>query len=337
MQEEHDDGAPTATDKKLRRRKVLRWAGATAAVATAAAGGFALYEAYSRGILVRSGEGPDQQLSDHRVRLPAAVPKLVIARGKSPARNVSAALERFGGMAQLVSAKDVVLVKPNVGFGRRPEQAATTNPQVVAAVVKACREAGAKEVLVVDCPAHPADTAFSRSGIREAAQQAGAKVILPADNEYANVVLPGFGRWPLLRPFLRATKLINLPLAKHHSRTHATVGMKNWIGVLGGMRHRLHDRLDEAIVALAALMRPTLTIVDATRLLMRDGPSGGNLADVKQQDAVAVSQDPVAVDAWAASLLGADVAKLAWLKKAAEKQLGVVDFRSLDPIEIKVG
>ncbi|MBW2453738.1 MAG: DUF362 domain-containing protein [Deltaproteobacteria bacterium] len=316
---------------------MLRWLGAGAAVAVAGVGGVAAYEGYSRGIILRSGEGPDRHFPDRRVTVPNSAPQLVIARGAEPATNVAAALDRMGGLGLFIERGDVVLVKPNAGFGRTPVQAANTSPAVLAAVIRACREAGAAEVIVAECPAYPAAIAFSRSGLRAAAQQAGATFIAPTDSTYVNVMLPGFGRWPVLEPFATATKVINVPAAKHHSRARVTAGMKNWFGILGGQRGELHDRIDDAIVELAALMRPTLTIVDATRLLMRNGPSGGNLADVKAGDAIAVSQDPVAADAWAAAQLEADRDKLAWLHKAAARGLGVADYEALSPVEVTTG
>ena len=105
----------------------------------------------------------------------------------------------------------------------------------------------------------------------------------------------------------------------------------------GGRRNQLHQRIDDSVAELAALMRPTLTVMDGTRLLMRNGPTGGSLADVKRGDVVALSLDPVAVDAWGVTLLGGDPARLNWIALGQKKQLGVADFRSLSPIEIKAG
>ncbi len=319
------------------RRKLLRGLGAAAGLGALGAGAVAAYEGYSRGIIFRSGEGSDHAIKDYRVTLPDAVPRLVIARGKNPAANVAAALSRMGGMERFVAKGEVVLVKPNAAFNRTPEQAATTNPEVVAEVVRACRSAGAGEVIVSDCPGHNADMAFSRSRIRQKAAEAGAKVVLPLDSHYVTATLPGFGPWPVLHPYIAVDKVINVPLVKHHARAKATIGMKNWFGVLGGFRGDLHDKIDDAIVALALLMRPTLTIVDATRVLLRNGPTGGNLNDVKRMDAVAASLDPVAVDTWGVELLGANPAEMGWLKKAEARGLGTMHYRSLGPIELKTG
>jgi uncharacterized protein (DUF362 family) len=245
----------------------------------------------------------------------------------------------MGGLGLLIEKGETVLLKPNVGWDRRPEQAANTDPQVIAALVRHCREAGAARVLVCDNPVNDAERCFARSGILEAARQAGATVILPQQTRLHMVMIPGqLGRWPVLEPFITASKIINVPLAKHHSLTRATLGMKNWYGILGGRRAQLHQRIDESLAELAALMRPTLTVLDATRLLVRNGPTGGSLADVKPGDAVAVSLDPIALDAWAAAtLLELDPQALPWLRLGQDKNLGTMDFRSLSPIELTTG
>jgi uncharacterized protein (DUF362 family) len=225
-----------------------------------------------------------------------------------------------------------------VGWDRMPTQAANTNPEVVAALVRACRAAGVEKVLVADHPVNDPARCFTRSGILEAAKRAGGKVEIPSESRFEMVQIPGkLGRWPVFEPFIAATKIINVPICKHHSLTRATLGMKNWYGILGGRRNQLHQRIDDSVAELAYLMRPTLTVMDATRILMRNGPTGGSLADVKQGDALAVSLDPIAVDAWAVTLLEADPTELRWLRMGAEKQLGVIDFKTLNPIEITTG
>ncbi|MCC6747278.1 MAG: DUF362 domain-containing protein [Deltaproteobacteria bacterium] len=318
------------------RREALTRIGSALLVGTAATLGAVAF--YDRRKPVREHRERDRVVPSHAVELPAGTPRLVIARGKDPGRNVVAALERLGGMGRFVTREDVVLVKPNAGWDRTPEQAANTDPRVIAAVVRACREAGAKKVLVADCPVNNPESCFGRSGILEAATREGAQVVSPSRARHVMVTIPGkLGRWPVLEPFATATKVINVPVAKHHSLTRVTCGLKNWYGILGGRRARLHQRIDESIVELAALMKPTLTVVDATRLLMRNGPTGGSLADVKRGDALAISLDPVAADAWAASLLEADPQALAWLRLAEERKLGRVDYRVLNPLELTTG
>jgi uncharacterized protein (DUF362 family) len=218
-----------------------------------------------------------------------------------------------------------------------PFQGATTNPEVVAELVRACREAGAREIIVTDCPVDDAGRSFERSGILKAARDAGAKVILPSESTFVDVKIPGkLGTWPVLAPFAAATKIINVPIAKNHTHVHASAGMKNWIGITDKQRLRFHADLDDSIVSLATLMRPTLTLVDATRVLMRNGPRGGNLDDVRTTNALALSTDPVAIDCWAAELLEAGIDRVKYLKLAADRKLGLLDYRSL-AVEVTTG
>lgn len=194
---------------------------------------------------------------------------------------------------------------------------------------------GVKDVLVTDSSCNDAVPSFARSGIAAAAREAGAKVLLPGEVEKRGVAIPGkSGAWSVLEPYVRATKIINVPVAKHHGLARLTAGLKNWFGLVDGSRKGLHVGLAESIVGLAAIARPTLTVVDATRVLLRNGPVGGNLADVKRLDTIAVSFDPVAVDAWAATALGFDPAAIEHVQLAARTGLGTADVKSLSPVEI---
>lgn len=318
------------------RRRALVWGGATLGVGALGAAGYAVHELKTRGYILRTPDGAPQPLRDHRVQRPRGQPALVVAHGQDPARNVRAALERFGGMASCIVPGDVVVVKPNIGFDLGEHFAVTTNPAVVAQVVRACLEAGAKQVIVTDGPVKNVEAAFAKSGIRQAALAAGATVITPAEAEYVNTVLPGWGTWQVLEPYMRADKIINVPVVKHHSLAGTTIGMKGWFGAIGGLRFTLHSRIDEAVAGLAQMMRPTLTVVDATRVLMRRGPGGGNLDDVRSEGAVAVSYDPVAVDAWGSTLVRVPRSKLGWLDLAEQRGLGTADWKSLGPIEMRV-
>lgn len=314
------------------RRRVLHLA---AAGAIAGGAGLATWLLHDSEFPIRRRAETERKIADRRLRWPKTSPQLVIARGPDPAKNARAAIERLGGIKLFVQRGDVVLVKPNIGWDRTPEQAADTNPQVVGEIVRLCKEAGARKVWVTDCPVNNAERSFARSGITAAVRAAGGEIILPEKSRYVLVRIPGaLGRWPVLEPYITATKIINVPVAKHHSLTRATVGMKNWYGILGGQRNRLHQRIDVSVAELAALMLPTLTVVDATRVLLRNGPTGGSLADVKRVDAVLASIDPVAADAWAVEILGADPREMRWLQLGQAKGLGVIDYKGLAPIEL---
>jgi uncharacterized protein (DUF362 family) len=215
---------------------------------------------------------------------------------------------------------------------------ATTNPEVVAELVRACLDAGAKEVLVTDCPVEDAPECFARSEIEKVAAQAGARVIRPDQSRYRPVTLSdSLGTWDVLEPFVTADKIINVPIVKHHGSAGVTAGMKNWIGITTKRRSTFHANLQQTIAELAALMRPTLTVLDATRVLLRNGPRGGNLADVKKLEVIAMSVDPVAADAWAADLLQHPQSEVTYLELAQKMKLGDVDYKKLDPPEIHTG
>jgi uncharacterized protein (DUF362 family) len=324
------DKPSTPKERRIGRRRVLLLAGAGVVAGLGGAAAFA----YARG---GASTARAAATRDRRVSLPASTPKLVIARGQSPGNNVHAALEKIGGIGKLIVRGDVVVIKPNIGWDRIPDQAANTDPEVVAALVRECRAAGAAEVVVTDMSCNDPARSFSRSGIAAAARAAGATVLLPAQAERRSIEIPGKpGRWSVLEPLVRATKLINVPVAKHHGFTRLTAGMKNWFGAVDGKRMLLHVGVDETIAGLAEVFRPTLTVVDATRVLQRNGPTGGNLDDVKRVDAVAVSLDPVAADAWAATQLGLDPKTIGHIALAEKRGLGVVDFASLSPVEIRV-
>ncbi|MBN1610733.1 MAG: DUF362 domain-containing protein [Polyangiaceae bacterium] len=330
-----DDASPRdLPPNTMGRRRWLRAAGIGAGLVAAGAG--ALLARDWR--LFQSLAADPHDVPDHRVRLPAGKPPMVIAHGRDPAANVRAALEKMGGMGRFVGRADKVLIKPNVGWDRTQAQGANTHPAVVAELIRACRDAGAEDIIVTDCSVHEPERCFQRSGIRAAAQAAGARVILPSQAHYVDVKIPGrFGTWPIKQPFVAATKIINVPVAKHHGSARVTAGMKNWIGITDKRRSAFHSALHETIAGLAQLMRPTLTVVDATRVLMRNGPVGGNLADLKPMDMIAASIDPVAVDMWAAGLLGATPSQVPYLKLAAERRLGRLDFKALGAVELSTG
>ncbi len=320
----------TAPERGLTRRRVLLGAaGGVAGLGVLGAGVF-----YVTDRARRFGRGAERVIPDHAVTLAASAPRMVIARGVDPASNVRAAVERLGGMARLVTPSDVVVVKPNIGWDRTPEQGANTHPEVVAEVVRLCRAARACRVIVSDCPVRRSRDAFEKSGILAAAAAAGAEVIVPEESRYCTVeISQRLGTWDVLEPFVIATKVINVPVAKHHAQTGLTCGLKNWIGITGKLRIMFHDGLQRSIAELAALMRPTLTIVDASRVLMEHGPTGGSVADVKPMRTIAAGFDPVALDAWAYDLLGKGP-RPANLDIASGMGLGRIDYAALSPVEI---
>jgi uncharacterized protein (DUF362 family) len=257
--------------------------------------------------------------------------QMAVARGGTAISNTRAAIAALGGMSTFINAGDRVVIKPNVAWKRIPEQAATTNPDVVAELVRLCRDAGAAEVVVFDSPCDAGVATFRASGIEAAVRAAGGETVFPGKTDYVKVRFNGklIKEWPIWKELPRFDKIINAAIAKHHVQSRVTCGMKNWYGILGGDRGLLHQDIHGSIVDLAESVRPTLSVLDAQRVLMRNGPTGGSLGDVKEAKAVAASVDPVALDAWGIGELEQRVDDIKFMAMAVERGIGLADWREL--------
>ncbi len=261
----------------------------------------------------------------------ATRPDLVVAHGASPEQIVKAAIDAMGGIKKFISRGDVVVIKPNIGWDRTPEQAGNTNPDVVAAVVKLCFEAGAKKVKVFDRPVNDPRRCYVQSGIAPAVSALGAEAEYMDERKFRDMTLGGqaLKSWPLYTDIFEVDKVINIPIAKHHGLAKLTLSMKNWMGVMGGSRRQIHQKLDESLVDLSMKIKPTLTILDAVRILTANGPQGGSLADVKKFDTVVVGIDPVAIDSYGATLFGIKGSDLGYVTLGHKLGLGQMDLNKL--------
>jgi uncharacterized protein (DUF362 family) len=259
-------------------------------------------------------------------------PDLAVASGPSPARITEEAIKSVGGMGRFVSQGDVVVVKPNMAWDRLPEQAANTNPEVVSTVVRLCIEAGARTVKVFDRTVNDPRRCYIQSGIADAARKQGATVRHVDERKFREMGIRGMAlsNWPVYSEIMEADKVINIPIAKHHGLASLTMAMKNWMGVIGGARSRIHQRLDEALVDLSGFIKPTLTVLDAVRVLTANGPQGGSLEDVKRLNTVVAGVDQVAVDSFGATLFGMKGENLGYVKLGAKAGLGVMDLSKLN-------
>lgn len=263
---------------------------------------------------------------------------LAVAHGASPAMITRAAIDTMGGIKRFISRGDVVVIKPNIAWDRLPEQAANTNPDVVATVVKLCFEAGARKVKVFDRPVNDPRRCYVQSGIAPAASALGAEVNYVDERKFREIKINGqaLKSWPLYTEILEADKVINIPIAKHHGLATLTMAIKNWMGVMGGRRNSIHQRLDESLVDLALVIKPTLTILDAVRILTANGPQGGDLKDVKKMDTVIVGIDQVAVDSYGATLFGMKGSDLGFVRTSDKMGLGSMDLSKLKIKKINI-
>ena len=272
-------------------------------------------------------------LGDYRVDPPPGTMSIGVGHGETIDIRLRKALDAVGGLDQFVKPGDIVLVKPNVAFDRSPNLGATTHPEILEALIRMllvdCR---AQEVRVADNPIESPADCFAKSGVRLAAERAGGRVYLPDSNAFRVLNTPGarlIEHWPIFyRPLTNVDKVIGVSPAKDHNLCHAPLGMKNWYGLLGGRRHQFHQDIHEIVSDLSLMMRPTLTVLDGSHVLMRNGPTGGDPSNVKPGDTVAVGLDPVALDTWGFQHLlersGQELPE--YLARAEEKGSGRRDY-----------
>ncbi|MDD4878991.1 MAG: DUF362 domain-containing protein [Candidatus Omnitrophica bacterium] len=261
---------------------------------------------------------------------------LVCAKGEDPYGMTARAVEAMGGMERFVKKNGVVVIKPNIGWDRTPEQAANTNPLVVAALIDLCFKAGARRVNIFDVPCSDARRSYENSGIQKAAKEKGANIYFPDDWDTVKAKFkyasPMEG-WPVLRDAIECDTFINVPILKHHGLTKLTLSMKNLMGVCTGNRGLIHQNIAVKIVDLTDFINPDLTVIDAFRYLYRNGPTGGNVNDVKRLDSLIVATDPTLADAYAARLAGFDPLSIENIKVAVRRNFGSAD---LDKADIEV-
>lgn len=271
----------------------------------------------------------------------AGFPDLVVARNGTPEELVYKALEASGGIQRFVPKDSWVILKPNIcnayhGY----EYASTTNPWVVAALVRLCLDAGARRVQVMDFPfGGSANDAYRTSGIAEQVGAAGGEMVLMSEYKFKDTRIDkplSLKKTRVYEDALQADVLINVPIAKHHGLAGLTLGMKNLMGLIW-RREEIHWQIGEKLTDLTGLIKPTLTVIDAVRILVDNGPTGGNLADVRETNTIIVSPDIVAADSYAASLFGMQPMDLSYVKAASKSGLGRSDLQNLRIEEFSLG
>jgi uncharacterized protein (DUF362 family) len=224
-----------------------------------------------------------------------------------PVAATKKALEAMGGITRFVKKGQRVVLKPNMSFSRTPDFSATTHPLVVATVAQACMEAGAQQVLVLDHTLQRAELCLERAGIREACKNiSGAHVLALQEKKFFGEIKIPQGkvleRVEVFKEILDGHVLINIPVAKSHSATGVSLGLKGLMGIIWD-RESFHSQfnINQAIADLATVIKPKLTILDATRALASGGPGGPG--EVKKPNLIIAGIDPVAVDSYGVSIV----------------------------------
>lgn len=283
---------------------------------------------------------PTENATENATATQNQYPYLVVTRGSDAEQMVRQGMQALGGIERFMKPDADVIVKPNICIGYHSyEYAATTNPWVVAAIVKMCLEAGAKRVRVMDYPfGGTGEQCYKNSGIADLVTAAGGVMEVMSELKYVETVIPDAVRLKkasIYQDILTTDLLINVPIAKNHGMAKLTLGLKNLMGTMLN-RESIHPSFEQNLVDLATVVRPQLTIIDGIRTLMANGPTGGNLDDVKLQNTLIFSHDIVAADSYATRLFDKTPEYLPYVMKAAERGLGKADLTGLDIQEINL-
>lgn len=283
-----------------------------------------------------AGTGMQMPLIDITTVLAEIItPEVAVVSGRPHDKLVTSALDSLGGIGSFIKRGDSVVIKPNIGWDRKPEQAANTNPQIVRRLAQVALEAGAKQVRIFDRTCNEKRRCYVNSGMQEALASLDDKRIRLEHIDKRKFVPVAIKRgksitqWEIYKDALDTDCYINVPVAKHHGLSGLTLGLKNSMGVIGGNRGSLHFDLGQKLADLATVLRPTLTVIDATRILMRNGPQGGNVDDVNVTDTIIATTDPVAADAYATTLFGWKPDQIESTVAAHSMGLGEMDLQKM--------
>ena len=290
---------------------------------------------------VHGQDKPDDKKPEEKK--PAPKPMVAVAEGIKPAEIALGALAILGGMAKFVKKGDVVVLKPNMAWEKPLEAAATTNPDIVIALANECFKAGAKKVKIVERTCNDPKRCFQICGFEKALIGNKAEMVLLTNDpkEYKEVKIPDGQELKsilIAKDVLECDVFINIPIAKNHGLSKLTLGIKNLMGVTGGKRNELHHQLGQKMAEILSVIKPHLTVIDAYRVLVRNGPTGGNLKDVVAVRKVIASTDPVAADSYACTLkpFSLEGKNVGYVRAAYDMGLGEIDLAKMEIVEKKI-
>lgn len=265
---------------------------------------------------------------------------LVAVRGGTPSEMFDKGIASLGGMSKFVQKNQTVVVKPNIGWDAPPERAANTNPELIKRIIEHCLKVGAKEVYVFDNTCNEWTKCYRNSGIENAVKDAGGKMVTgKTEGHYQQVSVP---RGKILHDakvhelILDSDVFINVPVLKSHGGAKLTIAMKNLMGIVWDRRYWHANNLHQCIADFPTFKQPDLNVVDAYRVLKRNGPRGVSVNDVVMMHSLLLSTDMVAVDTAATKLFGLDIDQVPYITKAESLGLGTTNLESLKINRIKI-
>jgi uncharacterized protein (DUF362 family) len=275
-----------------------------------------------------------------RAGLPAQEADMVAIRGGSADGMFDRAMEEFGGISRVVKKGQSVVVKPNIGWDATPERAANTNPELVKRIVEHCFTAGARDVYVFDHTCNEWSKCYKNSEIEAAVKNAGGKMVMGNSEKYYHDVSVASGKSltsaKVHELILESDVFINVPVLKNHGGANMTISMKNLMGIVWDRRFWHRNDLHQCIADFSTWRNPDLTIVDAYRVMKRNGPRGVSENDVVKMQAQLIGTDMVALDFAACKLFGIDPEQVDYIGLAEKAGVGTTNLDSLNIKRIKV-
>ncbi|MBN1415143.1 MAG: DUF362 domain-containing protein [Bacteroidales bacterium] len=259
---------------------------------------------------------------------------MVAIKGGEPDVMFDKAIASLGGMKQFVKPNQKVVVKPNIGWDTSPERAADTNPILVGRIIEHCKMAGAKDVYVFDNTCNEWTRCYRNSGIEAAVKKAGG-IMVSGDSEsyYHPVDVP---KGKILKKakvhelILESDVFINVPILKNHGGSRLTICMKNLMGVVWDRKFWHQNGLHQCIADFATFKKPSLNVIDAYRVMKRNGPRGVSVADVVHMKYQLITTDMVAGDAAATKVFGLEPAQVNHIALAEALGVGTGNLESLN-------
>jgi len=262
---------------------------------------------------------------------------IYVIHGKDIPKMVAAGMARLGGWEKFVKKGQKVTLKPNVAWISKPEQGADTDPVLVSECVKACKTAGASEVVVPEKSVNDWKQTFTSSGVLAAVNKAGGRMYaLTEDKHFRKMDLPNakvLKQADFAIDVLDTGCLVNMPVAKSHSGTTLTLGMKNWMGSIKDRQFWHRNKLHQCIADCCTVIKPALTIMDATRIMLTKGPRGPG--DMEHPELIIFGTDPVAVDAYSTTLFKKEPFSIEYIKIAHDMGLGCGDLNQVEVVKIE--
>ncbi len=271
---------------------------------------------------------------------------LVAVMGGEPREMYRRGIEAMGGISRFIKKGQKIVIKPNIGWDKRPEFAANTNPDLIAEIVKDCFSAGASEVIVFDHTCDEWQSCYRNSGIENAAKAEGAKMAFAHDEKYyRRVALPSGVRLKevlIHEAILDCDAWINVPVLKNHGGARMTIAMKNYMGIVWDRRYWHANDLQQCIADCTTYTKmPVLNIVDAYRIMTQNGPKGKSIEDVQNPKALFLSSDIVAVDTAAVRFFNQfrqmTLEEVSHIGIAEKMKIGTTDIDKLKVERIRIG